>query len=316
MQPRTDISIFVTVILMIYSMIYLKDFYLPKDTWTDFYISPTSFWPPDLPEDMPCSSRMTCFQSWYPWKTFYNRTLNGIKFDDITIFYGGNGSGKTTLLNVIAQKLQLARQSLYNRSAFFDDYVKICRFSLTDKDAVKAIRRGCIITSDDVFQRMLQCREDNEGIDRKREKLVDQYYSTCLQNLDMHHIPEAMGYKSCSKFVKSRLERNKVEMSNGETAFRYFVDSVEDEALVLMDEPENSLSANWQNELMVFLTGAIREFSCQLVIATHSPFLLSIPGARVYDLDAEPIQVSEWYKLENMRSYFDLFDRNRVLFEN
>ena len=98
-------------------------------------------------------------------------------FYDITIFYGGNGSGKTTLLNVIAQKLQLARQSLYNRSAFFDDYVRICRFSLTDRDAVKAIRRGCIITSDDVFQRMLRCREDNEGIDRKREELVDQYYS-------------------------------------------------------------------------------------------------------------------------------------------
>lgn len=39
-------------------MIYLKDFYLPKDTWTDFYISPIdnpSFWPPDLPEDMPFS---------------------------------------------------------------------------------------------------------------------------------------------------------------------------------------------------------------------------------------------------------------------
>ena len=105
-------------------------------------------------------------------------------------------------------------------------------------------------------------------------------------------------------------------MSNGETAFQYFVDSVGDEALVLMDEPENSLSANWQNELMVFLTGAIREFSCQLVIATHSPFLLSLPGARIYDLDAEPIQVSEWYKLENMRSYFELFDRNRALFEN
>ena len=301
-------------------MIYLKDFYLPKDTWTDFYISPIdnpSFWPPDLPEDMPLSSRMTCFQSWYPWKTFYNRTLNGIEFDDITIFYGGNGSGKTTLLNIIAQKLQLARQSLYNRSAFFDDYVEICRFNLTDEDAVKTIRRGRIITSDDVFQRILRCREDNEAIDRKREKLVDQYYNTCLQNLNMHHIPEAIGYKkSCSKFVKSRLEKNKTEMSNGETAFQYFVDSVGDEALVLMDEPENSLSANWQNELMVFLTGAIREFSCQLVIATHSPFLLSLPGARIYDLDAEPIQVSEWYKLENMRSYFELFDRNRALFEN
>ena len=79
-------------------MVYLKDFLLPKDTWTDFYLSPIKnpdFWPPDLPEDMPVASKMTCFQSWYPWKTFYNRSLRHIEFDDITIFYGGNGSGKT-----------------------------------------------------------------------------------------------------------------------------------------------------------------------------------------------------------------------------
>lgn len=57
------------------------------------------------------------------------------------------------------------------------------------------------------------------------------------------------------------------------------------------------------------------EFRCQLVIATHSPFLLSLSGAKVYDLDAEPIQACEWYKLKNMRSYFELFERNRALFE-
>ena len=299
-------------------MIYLKDFFLPKDTWTDFYLSPIKnpdFWPPDLPEDMPVASKMTCFQSWYPWKTFYNRSLRHIEFDDITIFYGGNGSGKTTLLNVIAQKLQLARRTLYNRSAFFDDYVEICSYHLADKVAEEAIRRGYIITSDDVFQRMLQCRMENEMIDRKREMLVEQYYNTSFQNLSSSHIPEALGYKSCSKFIKSRLEKNKIEMSNGEATFQYFVDSVSDGALVLLDEPENSLSAEWQNELAMFLAGAIREFCCQLVIATHSPFLLSLPGAKVYDLDAEPIQACKWYKLKNMRSYFELFERNRALFE-
>ena len=83
----------------------------------------------------------------------------------------------------------------------------------------------------------------------------------------------------------------------------------------LLRQTENSLSAEWQNELAMFLAGAIREFCCQLVIATHSPFLLSLPGAKVYDLDAEPIQACKWYKLKNMRSYFELFERNRALFE-
>lgn len=42
------------------------------------------------------------------------------------------------------------------------------------------------------------------------------------------------------------------EKSNGETAFRYFVDAVKDDTLILFDEPENSLSAQWQIELSLF----------------------------------------------------------------
>ena len=42
-----------------------------------------------------------------------------IEFEPVTIFYGGNGTGKTTLLNIIAEKLRLIRNSVFNRSNFF-----------------------------------------------------------------------------------------------------------------------------------------------------------------------------------------------------
>lgn len=78
----------------------------------------------------------------------------------------------------------------------------------------------------------------------------------------------------------------------------------------MLDEPENSLSAQWQMELAQFLQGAIREFNCQLIIATHSPFILSIPGVKIYDLDVTPIQTGKWYDLENMKCYYELFKRH------
>ena len=53
---------------------------------------------------------------------------------------------------------------------------------------------------------------------------------------------------------------------------------------------------------------------CQLIIATHSPFLLSIDGARIYDLDSDPVQTRQWWELENTRIYFDFFYRNKELF--
>lgn len=69
-------------------------------------------------------------------------------------------------------------------------------------------------------------------------------------------------------------------------------------------------------ELANFLRGAVRAFNCQLVIATHSPFILSIPGVKIYDLDTVPVRTNEWYKLDNVQAYYELFERNRDLFEN
>ena len=88
-----------------------------------------------------------------------------------------NGSGKTTLLNVIAQKLNLHRSTLYNRSSFFDDYLKFCdSFLGRNEKSQLAIQKGCIITSDDVFDNILKKREENQNIDHQRSLLVEQYF--------------------------------------------------------------------------------------------------------------------------------------------
>ena len=54
----------------------------------------------------------------------------------------------------------------------------------------------------------------------------------------------------------------------------------------------------------------------QFIIATHSPFFLSLEGARIYDLDSRPVAIKQWYELANIRAYFELFDLNREKFLN
>ncbi len=51
----------------------------------------------------------------------------------------------------------------------------------------------------------------------------------------------------------------------------------------------------------------MRYFGCQLVIATHSPFILAFRGAKIYDLDANPVDVKRWTELANVRAYYDFF---------
>lgn len=82
-----------------------------------------------------------------------------------------------------------------------------------------------------------------------------------------------------------------------------------------MDEPENSLSPERQQELLRFLEDSARFFGCQFIIATHSPFLLAMKGAKIYDMDEELVDVKPWFQLSNVRAYYDFFEKHRTFFE-
>lgn len=113
--------------------------------------------------------------------------------------------------------------------------------------------------------------------------------------------------KTQSRYVRSQLVDNVREYSNGESAFLYFTEKIQDNGLYLLDEPENSLSPKRQLELVKFLEDSVRFFGCQFIISTHSPFLLAMRGARIYNLDENPVTVESWTELENVRSYYDFF---------
>ena len=115
--------------------------------------------------------KMTCYATEYPFGLFCYRQLPEFVFNDITIFCGNNGSGKSTILNVIAEKLSLERSAPFNRSPFFDDYVEMTRLRLENPIP----KESKIITSDGVFERVLDIRRLNDGIDCKRVDLIDEY---------------------------------------------------------------------------------------------------------------------------------------------
>lgn len=151
----------------------------------------------------------TCYTTVYPFQILPEHDIRVFNFDDpITILYGGNGSGKTTVLNVIAEKLSLKRDTLYNRTNFFENFTGFCEY-----------------------------------------------------------VPER-------------------------------------------ELPENSLSPERQQELVQFIEDSIRFFGCQFVIATHSPFLLSMQNAKIYNLDEEPMRVCHWTDLPNIRAYYNFFKQH------
>ena len=253
----------------------------------------------------------TCYDTVYPFQVLSRHQMREIEFAPVTIFYGGNGSGKTTALNVIAEKLHLQRDTLYNRSNFFEDYTKLCRFTT----AQQIPNHSRMITSDDVFDFILNLRSLNEGIDHKREDLFDEYLDVKYSHFQMRSLDDyeqlkkvnTARSKSQSKYVRENVMNNVRTHSNGESAFLYFTEKIQERGLYLLDEPENSLSPEKQQELLQFLEDSVRFFGCQFVIATHSPFLLSMREAKIYDLDEDIVDVKHWTELKNVRSYYEFF---------
>lgn len=281
-------------------MLYLETFTFPdEDRELDYLI---------------LGQKRTCYTSLYPFKILSQRQFYRVDFEPITIFYGGNGSGKTTALNVIAEKLGLKREALYNRSSLFEMYLSFCEGNIIKEFG----EDSCIITSDDVFDYMLNIRAWNGQIDSKREELFEQYLEEKYSNFHMRSLRDYKQLKrvnkarsvSQSQYIREKLTDNIREFSNGESAFFYFTEHITEKGLFLLDEPENSLSPEKQQELVKFIENSARFYDCQFVIATHSPFLLSMKGAKIYDLSEERVDVKRWTELENVRIYYEFFKQH------
>lgn len=280
-------------------MVYLHDFSFPDE---------------DMEFEFFMKIKRTCYDSFYPFKILSRNGFETIVFEPVTILYGGNGSGKSTALNVIAERTGIKRDSIYNKSNFYPDYVNMCEMQL--KEDIPENSR--IITSDDVFDYMLNIRNLNEGIDQKREKLFEEYLDAKYSHFQMKSMADYEQLKKVntargntqSRFVRNELMDNVREYSNGESAFLYFTEKIGDNGLYILDEPENSLSPKRQMELVKFIEDSARFFGCQFIISTHSPFLLSMREAKIYNLDEYPVRVRHWTELENVRTYYEFFKRH------
>lgn len=278
------------------------------------YLSVITFPNEEIEFDFFLEIKRTCYDSFYPFKILSRQGLERLDFEPITILYGGNGSGKSTALNIIAEKTGIKRDSIYNKSNFYSDYVNMC--NIQAEADIPANSR--IITSDDVFDYMLNIRNLNEGIDQKRERLFEEYLDAKYSNFQMKSMEDyeqlrKVNYsrsKTQSRFVRKTLMDNVREYSNGESAFFYFTEKIGENGLYILDEPENSLSPKRQIELVKFIEDSQRYSGCQFIISTHSPFLLSMRGAKIYDLDENPVEVKKWTELENVRMYYEFFKRH------
>ena len=285
-------------------MVFLNKFHLFADEVKEGYI---------------LSDLKNIYNSYYPFKLFSYKQFDKINFETVTIFYGNNGSGKTTLLNIIAKKLHASRKNNVNKGELFDIYINNCDYEMSHEGDLKEIK---LISSDDVFDYLLDIRAINSKVNRLKEDLADEYlndtkyefkdiindYELLKKKIDKSHM-------SMSKYIRTRLTNNNIiEQSNGESALMYWQNEITDNSIYILDEPENSLSAENQIKLKQFIEESARFYNCQFIISTHSPFLLGIEDSKIYDLDEMPVKTKKWQELENVKAYYNFFKDRKEMF--
>lgn len=301
--------------------IYLKDFTFPTDEQETKFL-----WPPSLTPDevRRCVKRdyraRNHNKSIYPFQILSKYNCQKLFFSDITILFGENGCGKSTALNVMAEKLGLKRETRYNSGRFFPDYLEMCNYNLKrnqddnyrmtyhENFEMQVPEGSRIITSDDVFSLILKTREYNSEYVQINELLEKE-----LKNREYEsNIDRILAEKSIRAELKKNMLTEKQEYSNGQKAIDFFINSTENNALYILDEPENSLSIDSQIQLSKYIE-SVSKYS-QFIIATHSPIIAGLANAKIYSFEEYKLVNRKWQELEGIKEMYDYFQLRRQLF--
>ncbi len=90
------------------------------------------------------------------------------------------------------------------------------------------------------------------------------------------------------------------EQSHGESFLALAANRFGADRMYVLDEPEAALSVTGALALLAIVARAASA-GAQFVIATHSPVLLALPGARVYELDDDGVAETSYDDLQAVR---------------
>ena len=143
-----------------------------------------------------------------------------------------------------------------------------------------------------------------------------------LQESINSNLAREIGVEKATELMKTdegqaqfeRFQFAQEKYSNGETTMQILEDALEPDRLYLLDEPEVSLSPQNQVKLAEEINKMARYLGIQFIIATHSPFMLGILNAKIYNLDTKNYKVQKWTELENVRYFYDFFKKRNSEF--
>lgn len=219
--------------------------------------------------------------NFYPFNLEILQNTKTILFDTpITFFIGENGTGKSTLLKALAIRCGIhIWQSEFNLRYEQNPY------------------------EDDLYK-TISVQWQNGPV--PGSFFGSQIFSHFAKNLEEWAINDAA-------MLKYFGGKSLITQSHGQSLMSYFKSRYTIKGLYFLDEPETALSPASLVDLLNLLIQLSRQGHAQFLVATHSPFLLACPGARIYSFDNKKVapikyEDTDYYTLyKNFMNHPEIF---------
>ncbi len=196
----------------------------------------------------------------------------------LTFFIGENGTGKSTLLKGVAQRCAIhiwRDEEGFQRRVYYQNPYAETFYQYVEVEWTEEAVPGSYFDSE-IFRYLAECIDSWA---KPSPKLFEYFGGDSL-----------------------------ISRSHGQRHIQYFESTYRRKGLYFLDEPENALSPKKQIELLKILKETGEKGPAQFLIVTHSPILLSYPGAQIFSFDTLPITETRYEDTDYYKIYKDFIN--------